>query len=561
MAEYLNFLKSNCKNCYKCIRHCPVKSIRFSGNQAHIVAEECVLCGNCYVVCPQNAKEIADGTELARVLLDADAPVIASLAPSFVAYFDGCGFSAMEEALRAIGFAGVQETAIGATLVKREYEKQLRAQEQDVILSSCCHAVNLLVRKYYPDLAEMLSPVVSPMVAHGMEIKRQQPQAKVVFIGPCIAKKAEAEESGVIDAVLTFDELAQMLQEAGVKPQKQMDGDEFSRARLFPTAGGILRTMPERPDTYTYLVVDGTENCIAVLEDLNTGNVHHCFIEMSACPGSCIGGPVMAKKKKAPVRSFRAVDGFAGKEDFPVESPEDGALHAQFSYLGVVRPMPSEREIAEVLGKMGKTKPEDELNCGSCGYNTCREKAIAVCQGKADVSMCLPYLMDRTERFSNNILNNSPIGVLVLNEEYEVQQINRAAMKMLRVGSELDVLGEQVVRVMDPMPFIDVLENGKIVRERLEYYAEYKKYIELTVVHDKNTHILIALLRDVTEAETQRHRKEELERHTVEIADKVVEKQMRIVQEIASLLGETTAETKIALTKLKESIVREEENE
>ncbi|HIT69377.1 MAG TPA: histidine kinase, partial [Candidatus Aphodomonas merdavium] len=201
------------------------------------------------------------------------------------------------------------------------------------------------------------------------------------------------------------------------------------------------------------------------------------------------------------------------------------------------------------------------LNCGSCGYNTCREKAIAVCQGKADVSMCLPYLMDRTERFSNNILNNSPIGVLVLNEEYEVQQINRAAMKMLRIGSELDVLGEQVVRVMDPMPFIDVLENGKIVRERLEYYAEYKKYIELTVVHDKNTHILIALLRDVTEAEMQRHRKEELERHTVEIADKVVEKQMRIVQEIASLLGETTAETKIALTKLKESIVREEENE
>ena len=560
MAEYLTFKKSNCRNCYKCIRHCPVKSIRFSGNQAHIVSDECVLCGRCYVVCPQNAKEIADGTEYVRVLLGAERPVIASLAPSFAAYFEGCGIGAMTEALTRLGFTGVEETAVGATLVKREYEKQIAAHERDVIISSCCHSANLLVRKYYPELAQYLSPVLSPMLAHAKDIRRRIPDARVVFIGPCIAKKDEAENAGV-DAVMTFEELAGMLHAAGIEPQRRMDRCEESRARLFPTVGGILRTMQGKPDAYAYLTVDGMDNCKAMLEDLQAGTIHDCFIEMSACTGSCIGGPVMEKYHSAPVRHFRDVNSFAGKEDFAVQPFESGELAAHFPYIGLSRTQPGEREIAEALRKMGKTSPADELNCGSCGYNTCREKAIAVCQGKADVSMCLPYLMDKTERFSNNILANSPIGVLVLNEEYEVQQINRAAMRMLRIASELDVMGDQVVRIMNPMPFIDVMENGKEVKELREYYAEYRKYIELTVVHDKTTHILIAILRDVTETEKQRQQQEQMEKQTVEIADKVVEKQMRIVQEIASLLGETTAETKIALTKLKNSIVREEKDE
>lgn len=560
MAEYLTFKKSNCRNCYKCIRHCPVKSIRFSGNQAHIVSGECVLCGRCYVVCPQNAKGIADGTEYVRLLLSAERPVVASLAPSFAAYFEGCGIGAMRDALRRLGFADAEETAIGATLVKREYERQIAAHEQDVIVSSCCHSVNLLIRRYYPELMQYLSPVISPMLAHAKDIRRRTPEARVVFVGPCIAKKDEAEGSEV-DAVITFEELSGMLREAGIAPEKKMDASEESRARLFPTVGGILRTMRSKPETYTYLAVDGMDDCKAVLEDLRAGNIHDCFIEMSACTGSCIGGPVMEKFRSAPVRHFRNIDSFAGKQDFAVEPFERGELAAHFPYIGMVKPMPSEREIEEILRKMGKTSPADELNCGSCGYNTCREKAIAVCQGKADVSMCLPYLMDKTERFSNSILANSPVGVLVLNEEYEVQQINRAAMKMLRIASELDVLGDQVVRIMNPMPFIEVMENGKEIKELREYYAEYRKYIELTVVHEKTTHILIAILRDVTETEKQRRQQEQMEKQTVEIADKVVEKQMRIVQEIASLLGETTAETKIALTKLKNSIVHEDEHE
>ena len=556
MSDVLRLKKSNCKNCYKCIRHCPVKSIRFSANQAHIVGEECILCGQCFVVCPQNAKQIADGTEIVRVLLDGTAPVVASLAPSFAAYFDHIGFAALKAALQQLGFASAEETALGATLVKREYEKQLQEQSMDVIISSCCHSVNLLIRKYYPELIKYLSPVVSPMIAHSQDIKRRMPEAKTVFIGPCLSKKDEAENSPV-DAVLTFDELSRMFAAANIVPEPVLDSAKESRARLFPTVGGILKTM-DIPDTgYTCLTVDGTDNCKAALADIAAGNLHKCFLEMSACSGSCIGGPVMEKYNNSPVRHYQAVTTFAGKQDFAVTQPEASALVRRHSYIGVPSTVPSEAEISSILAKTGKTSKEDELNCGSCGYNTCREKAIAVYHGKADISMCLPFLMDKAERFSNNILSHTPNGILVVNEDLEVQQVNAAAMHMLHIAREGDVLGEPLVRVMDPLPFLSALE-GRAIKEQRAYYAEFSKYLELSLVHDKTTHILIAILRDVTTEEEERLKKEEIGRQTVEIADRVVEKQMRIVQEIASLLGETTAETKIALTKLKESINSDE---
>jgi iron only hydrogenase large subunit-like protein/uncharacterized Fe-S cluster-containing protein len=553
MAEFLKLNKSNCKNCYKCIRHCPVKSIRFSGNQAHIVGDECILCGQCFVVCPQNAKEIIDETEIVRVFLSGDSPVIASIAPSFTAYFEGAGISSMQEALAKLGFAAAEETALGATMVKREYDKLIENGEQEIIISSCCHSVNLLIGKHYPELAKYLAPVVSPMQAHCLDIKRRYPTAKTVFIGPCLAKKDEGN-TGAVDAVITFKELSTMLKAAGIVVENRMDENRESRARLFPTVGGILKTMECSSKAYTYLTIDGVDNCKSALEDIAAGNIGRCFIEMSACAGSCIGGPVMEKYRNSPVRHYRAVTNYAGDKDFAVEQPPHGTLTKNRSYMGCQKAFPSENEITAVLNQMGKFKPEDELNCGTCGYDTCREKAAAVLAGKAEISMCLPFLMEKSERFSNNILDNTPNGILVVNENLEVQRLNAAAMKMLHINSPSDVLGEPAVRIMDPFPFIDVLENGSQVNGVCSYYAEYNKYIELTIVHDKTSHILISILRDVTEQENDRKKKEELGRQTAAVADKVVEKQMRIVQEIASLLGETAAETKIALTKLKESM-------
>ena len=559
MSEFLKLKKSNCKNCYKCIRHCPVKSIRFSGNQANIVGNECILCGQCFVVCPQNAKEIADETERVKVLIDSGAPVIASVAPSFIANYDGVGFEELKAALKKLGFADAEETAVGATIVKREYERLLNEDNRNILISSCCHSVNLLIQKYYPSCLPYLADVLSPMQAHCKDIKQRYPNAKTVFIGPCVAKKDEADYyTGITDAVLTYEELTEWFEAAGIVPEKKLDKSDESLARFFPTTGGILKTMQKnmRPD-YTYLAVDGVENCMAALHDIEEGNIEHCFIEMSACAGSCIGGPVMEKYHRMPVRDYYAVAHYAGKKDFDVAQPDPFTLRKEMEYIGRKLPYPSESEIREALHRMGKLRPEDELNCGSCGYNTCREKAVAIIQGKAEVSMCLPFLKERAENFSDNIINNTPNGIVVLNDKYEVQQINRAALKLMNIPRESDVMGEPIIRILDPKPFMDVQRTGRTVRDEKLYLAEYDKYIEQTIVLDKEYKALICIMRDVSDEEQQKQRKEELSRQTVETADKVVDKQMRIVQEIASLLGETAAETKIALTKLKESMTDE----
>lgn len=555
MPDCLTLKKSNCKNCYKCIRHCPVKSIRFSGNQAHIVGNECILCGHCFVVCPQNAKEIVDETEKVKLFLRGGAPVYVSMAPSFVANYDGVGIGAMRSALKKLGFADVEETAVGATIVKNEYERILEQEERDVIISSCCHAVNLLIQKYFPSELKYLADVVSPMQAHCLDIKRRCPDAKTVFVGPCVAKKDEAEHyAGIVDAVLTFEELSNMLSEAGIELEHEMDSDEESRARFFPTVGGILKTMTKDMPGYTYMAIDGTENCIAALRDIESGKIHKCFIEMSSCIGSCIGGPVMEKYHRSPVRDYMAVADFAGEKDFSVEQPEVVDIKKSFEYIEHKLKMPTEDEITDILHQMGKMKPSDELNCGSCGYDSCREKAVAIFQGKAEISMCLPYLMEKAESFSDNIVNNTPNGIVVLNERLEVQQVNEAAREIMCIRSVSDVLGDQVVRILDPDIFLQVLETGKEVRNRRTYLAEYKKYVEQTVVYDSGNRLLICIMRDVSDEESERERKEIISKKTIETADKVVDKQMRIVQEIASLLGETAAETKIALSKLKESI-------
>ena len=556
MPNCLTFKKSNCKNCYKCIRHCPVKAIRFSGNQAHIIENECILCGQCFVVCPQDAKQIVDEIEKVKVFLQSGDPVIVSLAPSFVANYDDVGIESMRKALKKLGFYDVEETAIGATIVKNEYERILREEDRDIIITSCCHSINLCIQKYFPRALEYLADVVSPMQAHCMDIKKRYPNAKTVFIGPCVAKKDEAYRShGIVDAVLTFEDLTNWLKAEYISLEHTMDVEENSRARFFPTAGGVLKTMAQEISGYTYLSFDGVENCMAALKDIESGKVHKCFIEMSACTGSCMGGPVMEKYHRSDmVSDYLTIANYAGKKDFEVDQPAPMDLKTQFRYMEHGAPMPAESEIASVLRQMGKTTKAQMLDCGSCGYDTCREKAIAVCQGKAEIGMCLPFLKDKAENFSDTIVKHSPDGLIVLNESLEVQQINNAALEIMNIRSANDILGDQVIRILDPTVFLNVLHTGRSIRNERVYLAEYRCYVEQTIVHDRDARLLICIMRDVTESELDRKKKEQLTRHTIEVADKVVDKQMRIVQEIASLLGETAAETKIALTKLKGSI-------
>ena len=445
------------------------------------------MCGQCFVVCPQDAKQIVSEVGKVRVMLQSGAPVVASLAPSFIANYAGSGIEEMREALKKLGFYDAEETALGATVVKREYDRMVAEENRDIIISSCCPSVNLLIRRYYPALLGYLAPVMSPMQAHCADIKRRIPGAKTVFIGPCVAKKEEAQECGEVDAVLTFDELTEWLNQENITVQPASELKKGGRARLFPTAGGILRCMEKPNAGYTYMAVDGAQNCLEVLEDLLHGGLHHCFIEMSVCTGSCVGGPVMEKFHRSPVRDYQAVDRVTGQRDFDL-------------------PQPSSAQLSQKR---------------------------------------LPLIKER---------HLPPNGFILLNEKLDIQQINRAALQMMNLSSPSDVTGEPVVRVLDPGDFFTVLESGQSIEKKRIYLSEYDRYAEETIIPDHEFHQIICILRDVTEEERVRRQKEELSRQTAEIADGVVAKQMRIVQEIASLLGETAAETKIALYKLKGSV-------
>lgn len=555
-TRVLTSKKNNCKNCYKCIRYCPVKAIKFSDNQASIVEEECILCGKCYTVCPQSAKEVRNDIDIVKEMLAKGETVFASIAPSFVANYDGANITSMTNALKKLGFSGAEETAVGATVVKREYDKMANEGKKDIIISSCCHSVNTLVQKYYPEALEYVADILSPMQAHCKKIKEEHPGSKTVFIGPCISKKDEADMyPGITDAVLTFEELDGWFSQAGIEIEKCEDEISGGKTRLFPTSTGILKSMDCENADYTYIAVDGMDNCMAALEDIKNGGMKNCFIEMSACSGSCVNGPAMSKKSYRYVKNTLAVNRYAAKEDFDVEQPKDiSALKKDIPFIGVRHTMPGSKAIEEILNRMGKTRPEQELNCGSCGYDTCREKAVAVLMGKANLEMCMPYLKDKAESFSDNIIKNTPNGIIVLNEDYEVQQINAAAKQIMNIKSSDDVLGNPVVRILDPSRFMQVLSTGHDIKNERVYLADYDKYVEETIIYDKSYHIIISIMRDVTENELEHEKRLENTKNTIEITDKVIDKQMRVVQEIASLLGETTAETKIALTKLKENL-------
>lgn len=556
----LQFKKVNCKNCYKCVRSCPVKSIRVKDHAASVIESECILCGTCTIVCPQHAKEDRNDVSSVRELISAGRQVIASVAPSFTAYF-GVGFGPLRQALLGLGFYEAFETAEGAYLVKSEYEKLIRAGESRALISSCCACVNSYIKKYRPEAQKFLAPVLTPMQAHARLLRQRFPGAAFVFIGPCLAKKAEAEEENSdVEAVLLFEEAEEWLETEGLLPLEPGDPGEPRLSRLFPVPGGVLDTM-EKGASWEYLSVDGFESVSKTVDDMLEGRLDNCFVEMNFCRGGCIGGPSFKRKGLGTALSRLAVRRAAGtldpKEDFLC--PDRPELSAVFNEKKVLRMQPSTAQIEAVLRQMGKNSPEDELNCGMCGYSTCREKALAVLRGKAEISMCLPYIRERAEGFAGKIIDSMPSAVLSVDMSLRVRQINPAACEIFGLDGE-SLIGQNVRTILDEADFVSLLSSESGCSSSRVFLPDYGVYLEQTLRLDRENETIICVLKNVTEEKLRQRRLLHKKQQAAEIADEIVEKQLRMVHEIASLLGEAAAETKIAVSDLKSTVMLDSED-
>lgn len=573
MTEYLEFKDARCKDCYKCLRECPVKAIEVRNHHAQIIKERCILCGRCTIVCPQNAKIVhSEKTDVEQLLLSSD-KVIASVAPSFISSFRIGSFEQMETVLLKLGFSMVEETAVGANAVTKEYEKCLRTGEYDNFITSACPALCRLIQEYHPNALKYLAPVDSPMIAHAKILKEKHPDAKIVFIGPCIAKKREAKESGLISGVLTFEDLKNMMVERGLQfplynpdavPQNttpSLNDNVANKSKSYPIHRGIIHSFENKPEGYDYVAVDGPGNCVTTLEHID--KVKGVFFEMNMCEHACVNGPCSMVEPGEEVRATIDIERYVRSEikKFPEEKEGDIKYDVNISamYPRIVSKSktPTEEQIEEILHKTGKFRPEDELDCGSCGYHTCREKAWAVYNGYADIDVCMPYMRERAESMSYEIIHNSPEGIVVIDRDMNVVDVNNKAKELLGITA-VNIKGLPAIDFFNPTEFLLAYSGGKsYVRKRI-FITETKKHIDLTISILKGNNILFGILKDITDEVFYNDKLNKMKMETLITTDEVIKKQMRVSQEIASLLGETTAETKVALLKLKDTLRKEE---
>ena len=566
----IDFKDAKCRHCYKCVRHCAVKAISVRDEQARIMVDHCINCGRCLEVCPQNAKTFASDLDRVKGYLRRGCRTVISIAPSYAGVLEFDRPGQVVDALQRLGFAEVRETAEGAALVTNEYKKLVREGKMPNIITTCCPSVNDLIEKYYPHCANLMAPVVSPMIAHGRYIKKiYGPDAKVVFLGPCIAKKQEAEGddrvTGAVDAILTFEELALWLKEEGIDlrscEEKPMGNPDPRINRLYPVSGGVIQSVitEEEADGYHKVFVDGLENCMEMLECLRRGELDHCFIEANFCEGGCAKGPASAHWNTSYVKTKVKIENgvsYKAARNLPDMGTEE--LAKKFGNRGLDDRMPTEEQIRRILMSTGKYSKEDELNCGACGYSTCREKAVAVFRGKAEVTMCMPYALTRAESMSNVVMDMTPNMIFIIGNDMRILDCNKKGQELLGVGHD-----EAVQRYIFEFIEEEDIETALLTREPVFHKKirldQGRIVAEETIVYIADLDAVLVLFQDVTREEKIKEQHYNLKVETVEMAQKVIEKQMMVAQEIAGLLGETTAETKVTLTKLRDSILNEEE--
>ena len=570
--SYINLNPGSCQACYKCIRECPVKSIQFKDDKATIIEHECILCGKCIEVCPQKAKFIQSELEEVKKILYSGQKIILSLAPSYKAWFDD-DFETIASKLVDLGFYDVQETAIGANLVNHDYIRLMKEGNMPVMISSACPSIVMLIERHFPSLLYMLTPTLSPMMAHAKLIKEYYPDAHVIFAGPCISKKYEPSDifsSGYVDNVLTFDELEILIKELPKKSSSENNfiGIDEPAARMYPRSSGIIDSISKIApfEGYMPIAIDGAKDCIDMftyLEDcvkLKKMPEDKLFIEANICKDACMNGPLFKINKRRTVFARHKLSD--KKESHDKSNPIDSyaktiSINRQYLNRKQKVQKPTEDDIVNILTQMGKHHMEDELNCGTCGYPTCRSKAEAVFYGKADVRMCLPFFRKKAENFSNVIIEHSPNGIVALDKDHFVVDINPRAAEIYKVDP-VEIVGGVIPELYDDDSFDRARNEGIPIRENLKLHIlDMEIYIEKTMVYIAEHDTFVAFIKDTSAEELHKEQIMKMRIHTADVTQNVIEKQMRVVQEIASLLGETAAETKLALNNLKETILND----
>lgn len=557
--DLIDFSKANCRSCYKCVRSCPVKAIRIKNDQAKIVSERCVACGQCLVTCPQNARNIKSDLYEIKKAISSDKKTIAIVAPSFSGAFQMDDELKMVAALKKLGFNLVEEVAVGADVVSELYKNEVNYSNKNNLITTCCPAVNFLIRTYYPSLIEYMIPVDSPMITHGKLLKTEHGNdCFITFIGPCTAKKFESveeENRGIIDSVLTFDELSKWLEEENIDISS-LEPDYFNRAgskkgRLFPVTG---RMDIGDESTYDSTVADGIDRCMEMFQAMENGEIKGIFLEALACRGGCIGGPAMPKDnvdfyvRQKNIKKY--IRKSAPRSLAYNKIPKDMNFTKVFTDLSIKTRTASEDEILNVLRKMGKYDSSDELNCGACGYNTCREKAQALIDGMAEINMCIHYVRNKAEGISNMVFETSPNAIFTLDEDLLVKDFNPASESLFKIKYE-EIKDKPICMLIDDSSFYKVKETNVNIIGNKAYYPNYNLVVLENIIHLEKQGVFLVIINDITMQEKNKEELAMVKEKTLDAAQKVIEKQMRVAQEIASLLGETTAETKAILTKLK----------
>ena len=429
--------KELCKGCYACVRFCPCKAIKVENGLAEVIPDLCVNCGTCIRVCVPKAKLIESDIGVVNNLIAGGNKVIAVLSSSFPAEIKGCTPGQFVASIKKLGFSDVMEDAFGAEMISLEYQRLLNERKEGPIFSSNCPAVVSYVEKFFPKLVGNLAPVVSPMVAMGRLVKQMfDPSVKVVFIGPCVAKKAESKDEnvmGVIDAVLTFAELSMMLNEAKINPivekEEKFAGPKPDMARLFPISGGFLNLTGFKYDLMHYEIINahGRDYTISLLNEIAHGEMNARFINFFFCHG-CINGPSIDSgssifRRREQIAKYAESNSDARQTARDLKKYADINLRRVFKAQNVSLPHPSEAEVEAVLVKMGKANSIKRFDCRACGYRNCRDLATAVASGLAETSMCWPHLLSELKETQEGLFQAeklSSLGQLAASIAHEI---------------------------------------------------------------------------------------------------------------------------------------------